>query len=73
MPYLFSWTDPPSAGRQTGAMLLSKTTSVDKVMMAKSFTSVLLPKLGCFTKELGVKLFSDRKIFELQTIFFEKY
>jgi hypothetical protein len=53
---LFSWTAPAASGRQIGEMLLVKTTSVERVMMAKSLFKVLLSKLGCFTKEIGVKL-----------------
>ena len=53
MTYLFSCTVPDPRGRQMGEMLLLKTTSDARVMMAKSYCIVLLSKLGCFTKETG--------------------
>lgn len=39
--FLFSWTAPAPTGRHMGDMLLLKTTSVDSVMIATSFTKVL--------------------------------
>jgi len=58
--YLFSCTAPAPSGRQIGEMLELKTTSVDSVMIAMSYCIVLLSKLGCLTKEVGVKLNKSR-------------